>query len=103
MPSTGAEPPSPQQSQSPMHEEAPEKVESNPSIQPQSRQPAASVTPPQPQPEAEVGDYMHSARTKRHFVFLFQMFVLVLVFIFIRVYSGRDKDLSKVYGYMMQL
>ncbi|XP_047495479.1 vacuolar protein sorting-associated protein 26B-like [Penaeus chinensis] len=56
MPSTGAEPPSPQQSQSPMHEEAPEKVDSNPSIQTQSRQPAASVTPPQPMPEAELAE-----------------------------------------------
>lgn len=53
MPSTGAEPPSPQQSQSPMHEEVPEEIPANPSPQPHVRQQHSSATPQQSEPELE--------------------------------------------------
>ncbi|XP_045592036.1 vacuolar protein sorting-associated protein 26B-like isoform X2 [Procambarus clarkii] len=56
MPSTGGEPPSPQQSQSPMHEEAPEQLPTNSSPQPNARQQHSSATPPQTQPEQEADD-----------------------------------------------
>ncbi|KAG7166660.1 Vacuolar protein sorting-associated protein 26B-like [Homarus americanus] len=53
MTAAGAEPPSPQQSQSPMHEEAPEQLPTNPSPQPQARQQHFIAPPPQPEPELE--------------------------------------------------
>ncbi|KAK8730286.1 hypothetical protein OTU49_008195 [Cherax quadricarinatus] len=55
MTSAGAEPPSPQQSQSPMHEEAPEQLPSNPSPQSQGRQ-HHSASPPHLHLEQEADD-----------------------------------------------
>ncbi|KAK7076804.1 Vacuolar protein sorting-associated protein 26B [Halocaridina rubra] len=48
-----AEPPSPQQSQSPMHEEAPEEIPNNPSPQVQRQQQNITIAPAQSQPELE--------------------------------------------------
>ena len=54
MSSTGAEPPSPQQSQSPMHEEAPEQLP-QPKPSPQSLSRHQHTTPtPLPKPQLEV-------------------------------------------------
>ena len=54
MQSTGAEPPSPQQSQSPMHEEAPEQLPpAKPSPQSHTRHQHTTATP-QPKPQLEV-------------------------------------------------